>query len=197
MTPFLRRIVREHRTLLLPLVVALLANVVAYFFIVRPRGVKAAGAADRATAAALALQSAERDLVVAKQLVSGKASADEELTTFYQRVLPLDHDAAVRMTYASLPALARKSGVALSRRTSEIESERSAEQKVDTLGHLVISMILQGKYADFREFVYALESAPEFLIVDDVQLSEGSAANDLPTFVVKLSTYFKLKGNGA
>src|SRR6185503_15196030 len=49
--PLVTRILREQRTVALPLVLALLANVFVYMFAVRPRAVKAAGAADRAAAA--------------------------------------------------------------------------------------------------------------------------------------------------
>ena len=194
MTPLLNRIVAEKRSVVLPLAIALLVNLVGYVFVVRPRGVKAAGAADRANAAAADLRNAEREQAVARALVTGKARADEELSAFYEKVLPSDQEAARRMTYASLPELARKSGVTYARRSQEIESQ--SQSKNDKLGHLVISMVLDGSYEDFREFIYALESAPEFIIVDDVVLSEGSPNQPL-TFVVTMSTYFRTDTKGA
>lgn len=194
MTPLVTRILTEKRHLVLPLAAALLVNLVAYALVVRPRGVKAAGATDRAAVAAAALRTAERDQAAARALVTGKASADAELNDFYEKVLPASHEAAIRMTYASLPALARKSGVMFSRRTSEIEMAGS--QKNQKLGHLVMTMVLQGSYEDFREFIYALESAPEFLIVDNVLLTEGSP-NEPLTFTVTMSTYFRLRDHGA
>ena len=48
MTPLLRRIILEKRALVLPLAIALAANVFAYVVVVRPLEVKSAGAADRA-----------------------------------------------------------------------------------------------------------------------------------------------------
>jgi hypothetical protein len=81
-----------------------------------------------------------------------------------------------------------------SRRTSEIE--KAGSQKNQKLGHLVMTMVLQGSYEDFREFIYALESAPEFLIVDDVLLTEGNP-NEPLVFTVTMSTYFRLRGHGA
>ncbi len=194
MTPLLRRIVTEKRSLVLPLAIALLVNLVGYSFIVRPRGVKAAGAADRAAAAEAGLRNAEHELTVARALVTGKARADEELSAFYQKVLPSDQEAARRMTYASLPELARRSGVTWASRRQEVE--KSGQTKDEKLGHLVITMVLQGSYEDFRQFVYALESAPEFLIVDNVQLTEGNP-NEPHTFVITMSTYFRENGNGA
>ena len=48
----LKRIVAEKRALLIPLALGLLVNVAAYGLWVYPLGVKTAGAADRAAAAA-------------------------------------------------------------------------------------------------------------------------------------------------
>lgn len=195
MTPLVKRIMAEKRGLVLPLAIALLVNLVAYAFIVRPRGVKAAGAADRAEAAAAQLRSAEREQAVARALVTGKARADEELSAFYDKVLPSNQEAARRMTYASLPELARKSGVTWARRTQDVEKSEQ-RTKDEKLQRLVISMVLQGSYEDFRQFIYSLESAPEFLIVDDVMLTEGKG-NEPLTFIITMSTYFRSAGNGA
>ena len=38
-------------------------------------------------------------------LVTGKSRADQELSTFYDKVLPADLSAARRLTYATLPKL--------------------------------------------------------------------------------------------
>jgi hypothetical protein len=194
MTALLQRVVAEKRPIVLLLAVGLVANLLAYAAVVRPRGLRAAGAADRAAAAAAALRAAGRDRVTAGELVAGKARADEALTTFYGKVLPSSQEAAVRMTYARLPALARKSGVTWERRSSEMAND--AEKKDERLGHLVMTMVLQGRYGDFRNFIFALESAPEFWIVDNVVLAEGNADAE-PTFTVTLSTYFRLKDHGA
>ena len=192
MTPLLKRILAEKRGVLLPLGIALLLNVLGYALVVYPRGVKAEGAADRAERAAAALREAEKEQAGARALVAGKAQADEELNAFYEKVLPASHQEAVGMTYASLAALARKSGVSYTRRSSEVEQ---TSQKDDRLGHLAIRMVLQGDYEDFRAFIYSLESAPEFLIVDDVELTEAEP-NEPLTFIVTMSTYFRMKGNG-
>ena len=57
-------------------------------------------------------------------------------------------------------------------------------------------MVLQGEYGSFRNFIFQLESAPEFVIIDDVTLSE-SGANEPLTLTIDLSTYFRLRPNGA
>jgi hypothetical protein len=194
MTPLLKRIVAEKRAVILPLAVALLANLVAYFIIVRPLGVKSAGAAERAQAARTSLQAAEQELTAARALVSGKSSADEELSAFYQKVLPISQDAARRMTYASLPALARRSSVEYETRTTDVEDSRQAKEK--RLGRMTIRMVLHGEYESLRQFLYELETAPEFVIIDDVVFVE-SADTERLTLTVNMSTYYRLEANGA
>jgi hypothetical protein len=193
MTELLRRVLAEKRSLVLTLVVALVANVAAYALVVRPRGIKAAGAADRAVAAAAAVRAAELELAAARALVEGKRRADEELNAFYQRVLPADLSAARRMTYASLPALARRTNMRYEQRRSGVEEKPDDEAR---LGRFTIRMVLQGEYESFRNFIFQLESAPEFVIIDDVTLTESSA-NEPLTLTIDLSTYFRLRPHGA
>ena len=171
MMPLLTRIVQEKRSIVLPLAITILANIVAYAFIVYPLGVKSAGAADRAQAAASARQAAEREESLAQALVTGKAEADEELNAFYGKVLPASQTAARRMTYASLPALARRTNVRYEERRFTVEDAKAADPNA-RLGHLVIRMVLQGQWRDIRDFIYQLESASDFVIIDDVTLLE-------------------------
>jgi hypothetical protein len=188
----LGRIAVEKRAIVLPLALLLLANFAAYFLVVRPLAGRANNVNDRAAVAARAARAAEREYEAAQALVSGKAQADEELTTFYQKVLPANLSAARRMTYAALPALASKTHVRYEERTNEVE-----EPKQDArLGHLTIHMVLQGDYESLRTFIYELETAPEFVIIDDVTLTESTADESL-TLTVNLSTYFLGHPNGA
>ena len=186
MTPLWKGYLADKRAILVPLAVGFIANVLAYVLVVRPLGVRSAGAADRAAAAAIALRAAEKDLVVAKDLVSGKAAADQELSAFYEKVLPADLVTARRMTYASLPALARKADVRYETRTTAL-GERKREER---LRRMSIRMVLQGDYKDLCQFIYEVESAPEFIIIDDVSLAE-SVADEPLTMTINLSTYFR------
>jgi Tfp pilus assembly protein PilO len=185
MMPLLRRVIAEKRAVVVPLTVALAANVLAYVLVVRPLEAKSAGAADRAAQSANALRAAEKDLALARALVSGKSEADEELRAFYQKVLPQNMTEARRMTYASLPALARKTGVRYETRQAKIDDVDSDAR----LGHMTIRMVLQGEYRNIRQFIYELESAPEFVIIDDLTLAE-TGPNEPQTLTIDLSTYF-------
>jgi hypothetical protein len=186
-----KRILVEKRALIIPLAVAIVANIGVYALVVYPLGVKSAGAADRAAAAAVSVKAAERDLAAAKALVTGKSRAEEELTTFYDKVLPADQTAARRLTYASLPSLAKKSNVRFeARRMEPDQPDREAR-----LGRLQIKVVLQGEWENFRQFIYELESAPEFVIIDNVTLAQTEENKPL-SFTVDLSTYYRLGANG-
>lgn len=187
----LQRIATERRTALIGLGVALVANLAAYFFAVLPLAARSAGAADRATAAAAAVRVAQRDLSLAKELVTGKARADEELSAFYQKILPADLTAARRMTYSSLPALARRTNVDYATRRFDAVDPPKDER----LARLTIRMVLEGEYENLRQFIYQLESAPEFIIIDDVTLSE-TAGDSVLTLRLDLSTYYRVQADG-
>jgi hypothetical protein len=187
----LRRVIAEKRSLVLPVVVALVGNLAAYMLVVRPRGVKSAGAADRAAAAADARRAAEGELAAARGLVDGKRKADEELNAFYEKVLPADLVAARRMTYASLPALARRTNVRYEQRRTDAPDPEPDSR----LGQLTIRMVLVGEWEDIRDFIFQLESAPEFVIIDDVTVVESDETEQ--TLTIDLSTYFRLKPDGA
>ena len=106
----------------------------------------------------------------ARDLVTGKARADEELDAFYQKVLPADLTAARRMTYAACRRWRARPNVKLRRADDSTTPEPT---RTTRLGRLQIRMVLEGEYENLRQFIYELESAPEFVIIDDVTLVEG------------------------
>jgi hypothetical protein len=186
-----KRILVEKRALIVPLVLGLFANAAAYGLWVYPLGVKSEGAADRAVAATQSLHAAERELSAARDLVTGKSRADQELATFFDKVLPADLPSARNLTYATLPALAKKANVKMiDRRFEVVKPEKNAR-----LGLLKIRTSWQGDYESFRQFIYALESASPFVIIDDVSLAQTDPNKPL-TLLLELSTYYRLAANG-
>ena len=186
-----QRIVREKRAAIVPLLVAVVLNVAGYVLVVRPLGERSAGAADRATAASASLQGARRELATAQALVTGKTQAERELTTFYDKVLPASESAARRMTYAPLPELARKANV----RYQESKYDVERVQKNERIGRLHIRMVLEGEWENVRRFIYELETAPPFVIIDDVTLTQAEPGKPL-SLTLELSTYYRLGANG-
>jgi hypothetical protein len=201
MTSLLKRVIEDKRALVLFLCIGIVANVLAYTVLVRPRGARAAGVVDRAAAAARARNAAEREQAQARDLVSGGSRAAEELAAFYAKVLPASRDDARRMMDETLPAMAEKTRVRWLKRTSEVSDADvsgaggGAGGNDARLGQVTINMVLQGEYADLRNFLYSVESAAQFIVVDDVMLSEGQPDEPL-TLAVRMSTFFR-KPNGA
>lgn len=187
-----RRILSEKRSILIPLAVALLINVGVYALVVYPLGVKSATSAERAVAAAASRQAAERDMASAGALVQGKARADEELATFYQKVLPSDSDQARRITHARLPALARKANMKFTEQRAEVDS---LVQKDSQFGRVRTRIVLEGDYPSVRQFLYELETTPEFIIVDDVTLAQSESSKPL-LLTVEVSTYYRQVRSG-
>lgn len=186
-----KRILVEKRAPVIPLALGVIVNIAAYGLWVYPLGVKSAGAADRAAAAATSLQTAERGLAAARELVLGKSRADQELSTFFDKVLPADLPSARRLTYATLPSLAKRTNVRMLDRRFEV----AALEKNARLGLLKVHTAWQCDYESFRQFIYALESASPFVIIDDVALAQSDPTKPL-TLILELSTYYRLGAHG-
>lgn len=183
----LKRIAQEHRRVLVPLVVALVANVLVYGLVVYPMAQRVANIEESSRAAAADLAAATREFQDATGLLTGKERASKELTTFYTTVLPRDLPGARRLTTLRLQQLARQSELTLD--TITAEDDRS--QARGTLKPLKITIDLIGSYADMREFIHRLEVAPEFVIIDNVSLSEGADEDGTLAVSLELSTYYR------
>ena len=186
--PVIRRALTEHRRLVVGLGVALLVNILIYALIVNPLSQRVANIEQRNQAAALALMQARTEHGQANGTLTGKARASAELTTFYREVLPHDLAGARRLTYLRLARLARESNL-------QYERSQYAPQADDdsTLTRLQIQMVLSGTYAQMRDFIYQLETAPEFVVIDNVHLAEGSEGSGSLVVTLDLSTYYRLE----
>lgn len=187
-----RRIFSEKRALLIPLAGGLLLNAAIYLVAVYPLTIRVRSAESREATARAELTAAERDNAAARELLEGKDRTDAALKTFYRNVLPGDLTGARRITYLRLAQLARQEHLQYERRSAEPEPERSTS----TLGRLRITMVLRGDYEDVRRFIYQLESAPEFVVIEDVALAQGSEANAPLTLTLALSTYYRAGAHG-
>jgi Tfp pilus assembly protein PilO len=187
----LKRILVEKRALATPLLLVLVVNVLVYALVVYPLVQRSAGAANRATLAASARQAAERDFANAQGLVTGKTRAEEELATFYTKVLPADFISASRPIYARLPALAKTANVRYEGSTFEVDPSTKNER----FGRLHTKWVLQGDYENLRRFIFELETSPEFVIIDGVTLAQAEPGKPT-TLDLELSTYYR-KPNGS
>lgn len=179
------RAVHEHRAWLIPLGIVLAANAVLAIAVVMPLARAAAGNEQRALVAQAALSAADKDLKAAEALRDGKAQATTDLDVFYRDVLPGNVAAARRLTHVKLAQMAGAHDVVYQRGAT------SAERiKESTLERLHVTMSLEGDYADVRAFLHELETAPDFVVIDNIVLTEGGENESGLSLTLEVSTYY-------
>ena len=100
-------------------------------------------------------------------------------------ILPQGADGARRITYRRLATMADESNLDYDRRTIQIKHERDS-----LLDHVDMTMVLEGDYRDVRRFIHKIETAPEFVVIQDISLVQGEKNKPL-TLTLQLSTYYK------
>jgi len=186
-----QRILEEKRRLIYPVVTVLILNIALYVAVVYPLSMKVTANEQSALAASDAAHAARREYEAARNTVNGKAAADAELKKFYGDVLPPDVSAAQRVTYLKIHQLAQKSNVNYERASNEVTRDKDS-----TLGKLSTTVTLTGQYREIRNFIHELETAPEFLILETVALSQGAEKSTALAVTVKVSIYYQAGANG-
>ena len=181
-----RRVLAEHRSVAIALGALAAVNAVVLLFIVRPMAARVANVEDRDRVAEQTLRLARSEELAASGALTGKERAVAELATFYAEVLPPDLAGARRLTHLRLAQVARESGLQFERFSFEPEP-----MKDSSLTRVKGELVLTGSYAEVRQFVHRVETAKDFVVVDDIGLAEGAAAGDDLVVTVKLSTYFR------
>ncbi len=69
-------------------------------------------------------------------------------------------------------------------------------ERESSLGRLKTEMTLEGDYEEIRQFIYDLETAPEFVVIDDMALAEGGEAGAPLVLTLSLSTYYQVASDG-
>lgn len=183
----LRRVAQEHRRTLLPLAIVLVVNVLVYGLAVYPMAQRVANIEQSSREAQNQLAAARQEFDQANGMLTGKDKAAQELTAFYATVLPKGFVGARRLTTLRLLQLADAADLVL-------VGSLSAQTVVladSTLKQLKMQMDLAGSYPNLRGFIHQLEDSPDFVVIDNVALSDG--ADDGGTLVVSLqmSTYYR------
>ena len=177
---------------IIPLALGIVANIAVYLLVVYPLAVKSAGAEDRAAAAGAGAAGGRARFRAARAIWSpGKTRADQELSTFYDKVLPADLPSARRLTYATLPSWRAGATSRFIDRRLEVEPPRRDSR----LGVLKIAYAVAGR---LREPAPVHLRARERAGVRDHRRRHarpdrsGQAAHA----DAELSTYYRLAANG-
>jgi Tfp pilus assembly protein PilO len=182
---FLRRVVQEHRRAVVIIAAAFVVNVLLYLFVVRPLNQSVATVEQRTVAAEQAKAAAQAEFDRANGTLSGKARATKELDTFYSMVLAQDLSGARRLTYGRVQRLAQENRLAYQGSRYEPVEERGS-----TLTKLKVNVVLTGTYNNLRSFIHTIESAPQFVVIENISLAEGSNEGSL-RLAMDLSTYYR------
>jgi len=180
------RVVQEHRRTVYLLIAAFVANVLLYAFVVYPLAQRVANVEQSTMAAERTLAAARAEHGKANGTFTGKERATKELATFYSTVLAQDMTGARRLTYGRMRRLAEQAHLTYDRATYQPVTERGSN-----LTKFKVDMELEGSWTDIRTFIHAIETAPEFVVIDNVELTETTNASGALKVTVALSTYFR------
>jgi hypothetical protein len=188
----LRRVLREQRRYLVPLAIVFVVNIGVLAAVVYPLDARVSAASSRAAAADQARRRAQQDLNAAQAVATGKSRAEAELKTFYADVLPVSVSAANRATYLPIAQLLRKNNLQRTRTQSRVASIRQS-----ALEKLEIQLTVEGNYESLRRFIYDLETAPFFVVIDALEIEQGREAGKPVVLQLGLSTYYRAANHGS
>lgn len=184
----LRRVYREKRRIILPLAILAVANLAALLLLVYPLSRRVASTEQRAQDSRTQLARATQEYRAARATLEGRERTDKQLERFYAEVLPRDQTAARRITYLKLAQLSRDADLLYERRTFDT----SKDKKESALTRMDIEVPLNGEYADMRRFIHTLETAPEFIVIREVQLAKSkSEKGSALTLTLNLTTFYR------
>jgi Tfp pilus assembly protein PilO len=182
-----RRVISERRMVVVPLLAALVINLLVFGLAVVPLSRSVISDENRAQDVKLALANANRMARVASDTKISQQRAGEELKKFYADVLPATMGAARALLYVEIAKLASETGV--QHQTSVFEREEVEDSQL-TRYHTDVS--LTGEYAGIRQFLYHLETSERFFVVESVKLGQSGqrqGARGSLEVVLRVATY--------
>ncbi|MCC6991422.1 MAG: hypothetical protein IT181_20635 [Acidobacteria bacterium] len=175
--------------MLLPLLVATVVNLGVLLLGVVPLTQNVAATESAALQAGIDLANARLLERQARDATASRARADQELSRFYSEVLPKDFPTASRTANRWLQEAARESGLDFKGSHFEWDALRDSQ-----LSRAYSTVTLSGRYNDVRRFLYSVETAQEFIVVEEVALAQtgitpGGAGGAIEVSL-KVATYF-------
>lgn len=183
-----RRVMAERRGLLVPLLGGLAINIGVLALGVFPLQASVSGDEERAITIKSDLASAQRLERLANDTRTSQQRANEELKKFYSEVLPNSHAAARDLLYSRLRTIARETGLAFAGSSFEPE-----EVDDSSLMRFREDVTLTGDYSNIRRFLYDVETAEEFFIVQSVKLGPSNQRTGSGSLevVLAIATYYR------
>jgi Tfp pilus assembly protein PilO len=181
-----RRVFAERRRVVLPLVVVLLANVAVLALVVFPLKRAVSGSQQAALDAAMNLAKARKEDVDAKTARTSLERGDVELKKFYAEILPHNYAGSIDVLNDLLGDAADEVHLRYQAGSWDRDDVRDS-----SLTKVTGQITLTGDYNNIRQFLYNLETAKEFVVVEKVELSQANTvrANTLEV-VLNVATYY-------
>jgi len=189
----LRRILVERRALVLPLAVLLAVNVAVLVAVVLPLRQTVGSAEDLKNAAYARKDAATHDLQKATEMTTREKLTSQQLDTFYTKVLATD----VRSAIDAVNTWPWKTAQQLGLQYTGIETSQPTEIRDSRLMMVTSRFSLKGDYANIRKFIYAVEAADQFLIIDKLKLAQPGAQQTNTAalgFEMSVTTYYLRSG---
>jgi hypothetical protein len=189
--PLWRRIFDERRGVLLPLIVALVANVAALVVAVLPLRAAVSTAEAESIEAMQQLGEARRLERQVTQARTSRETANVELRRFYADVLPRDFATVQKTMNLWVAEAAQATGLVFGGSRFDWDEIRDSK-----LSRASSRITLRGSYPNIRRFLHAVETAEEFVVVEQVELAQQ---DDQPTaggpleVSLDVATYFLTK----
>jgi hypothetical protein len=168
------------------LLATFVANIALYGFVVYPLSQRVANVEQSTVSAEKGLAAARADHAKATGTLTGKDRASKELATFYSSVVAQDLSGARRLVYGRLARLAERSHLKYERGRYQ-----PVEEKGSSLTKFKAGIDVEGNWTDIRTFIHAIETAPEFVVVDTAELSEDPAGRGTVRVKLEVSTFFR------
>lgn len=189
MTSLWRRILVERRAVILPVVALVAINVVVLVAVVLPLRHSVATAQDDRNASYARLGNAKANRTLAEKEAASTKDASAGLQRFYADILSTNQAKATNAAQFWTSQTARALG--LQYITIETTTTPVRESK---LVRVTSRFTIRGEYASIRKFIYAVEAAEEFLIIDKIKLAERAAMqqqnSNLLEFELFITSYF-------
>ena len=181
-----RRIFTENRISTTLVVTGLLTTTVFYFGGVYPleRRVDQARALNAGTSRELDDVQAIYEKVRARLEREELATADIE--SFYAEILPKDLPTARDIAYVKLADLAAAKNLVMERRNTQ-----SVLDEFGGLVRLQTDMLLAGQWVDIRSFIATLEGGSDFLVIEDIVLSQREDRAAPVALAIEVATYYR------
>ena len=181
----LNRILAEKRTFVTVVGAILVVDIALYALAIYPWLTKVSQSESRTSTAESQIEQVRTAFSAATPVSDNTLLADNELERFYREILPRDLAGARLILSPFLDRLAEESDLVRERASSVPEKESES-----LLARLRTTMMLAGEYEDIRRFIYAVETAPEFILIEEVILSKGDEAEEALILTLGLSTYY-------